>query len=69
MRGDYDVIVVGASFAGLAVASRLRGRMLLVDHQEIGAGQTSACAYLSSLDRFLKRSSPDESGVVLMLLK
>ena len=40
---EYDVIVVGASFAGLAVARRLSGRVLLVDRHEIGAVQTSAC--------------------------
>ncbi len=39
----YDVVVVGASFAGLAVASQLKGRVLLMDHQPVGAGQTSAC--------------------------
>ncbi len=43
---DYDVIIVGGSFGGLAVASRLRGarRVLLIDRQLIGEGQTSACA-------------------------
>ena len=40
---SYDAIVVGASFAGLAVARELHGRVLLIDRQEIGAGQTSAC--------------------------
>lgn len=40
----YDVIVAGASFAGLAVADKLRGhRTLLLDQKPIGAGQTSAC--------------------------
>ncbi len=39
-----DVVIVGASFAGLAVASRLKGyRVLLIDRQPIGSGQTSAC--------------------------
>ena len=42
----YDAIVVGASFAGLAVASRLRGNILLVDRKDIGSGQTSACGTL-----------------------
>ena len=43
---DYEVIIVGGSFGGLAVASRLRGgrRVLLIDRQPIGEGQTSACA-------------------------
>jgi flavin-dependent dehydrogenase len=40
---EYDVIIVGASFAGLAVARRLRGRVLLLDRNEVGAVQTSAC--------------------------
>ena len=40
---DYDVVVVGASFAGLAVARQLRGRVLLLDRNEVGAVQTSAC--------------------------
>ena len=39
----YDAIIVGASFAGLAAASQLRGNILLLDKDEIGAGQTSAC--------------------------
>jgi flavin-dependent dehydrogenase len=40
---DYDAIVVGASFAGLAVARQLRGHVLLIDRNEVGAVQTSAC--------------------------
>ncbi|MDP3047369.1 MAG: NAD(P)/FAD-dependent oxidoreductase [Chloroflexota bacterium] len=40
----YDVIIAGASFAGLAVASQLRGATILLDRQPIGAGQTSTCA-------------------------
>src|SRR6266498_5144291 len=40
---DYDAIIVGASFAGLAVARQLRGRVLLLDRNEVGAVQTSAC--------------------------
>ncbi len=40
----YDVIIVGASFAGLAVASQLDGyRVLLLDKAPIGTHQTSAC--------------------------
>ncbi len=40
----YDVIITGASFAGLAVASRIiNGKVLLIDRKEIGAHQTSAC--------------------------
>jgi flavin-dependent dehydrogenase len=37
-------MVAGASFAGLAAARRLRGRVLLLDRQPIGEGVTSACA-------------------------
>ncbi len=43
----YDVIIAGHSFAGLAVASQLRGRtVLLIDPKPIGEGQTSACGTL-----------------------
>jgi menaquinone-9 beta-reductase len=37
-------LVAGASFAGLAAAQELRDRALLIDGDEIGGGQTSACA-------------------------
>jgi flavin-dependent dehydrogenase len=42
-----DVLICGASFAGLAVARALRGSgldVLVVDRYEIGERQTSACA-------------------------
>ncbi len=43
----YDVIIAGHSFAGLAVASQLRARrVLLIDPKPIGEGQTSACGTL-----------------------
>ena len=43
-REHYGVIIVGASFAGLAVAAQLRGkRVLVLDRKPIGTGQTSAC--------------------------
>ena len=44
---DCDVLVCGASFAGLAVARELAGsgmNVLLIDRYEIGERQTSACA-------------------------
>jgi flavin-dependent dehydrogenase len=46
LAGDYDVIVCGASFGGLAVAREVAGsgRVLLLDRYEIGERQTSACA-------------------------
>ena len=40
---ELDAIVVGASFAGLGVARQLRGDVLLLDRNEVGAVQTSAC--------------------------
>ena len=46
LSGEYDVLVCGASFAGLAVARELTGsgaRVLVVDRYEIGERQTSAC--------------------------
>lgn len=40
----YDAMIVGASFAGLAVANQLCDyRVLLVDRRPVGADQTSAC--------------------------
>src|SRR4051812_26551145 len=50
LGGDYDVVICGASFAGLSVARELRGagtrppRVLVLDRYEIGERQTSACA-------------------------
>src|SRR6476659_1803393 len=47
LGGDCDVLVCGASFAGLAVARELAGSgadVLMVDRYEIGERQTSACA-------------------------
>jgi flavin-dependent dehydrogenase len=44
---DADVLICGASFAGLTVARELRAagaRVLLLDRYEIGERQTSACA-------------------------
>jgi flavin-dependent dehydrogenase len=47
LAGDYDVLVCGASFAGLATARELAGsgaRTLIMDRYEVGERQTSACA-------------------------
>lgn len=42
--GVFDVVIAGASFAGLATARQLHGRVLLLDRRPIGDGVTSACA-------------------------
>jgi flavin-dependent dehydrogenase len=60
---DYDVLICGASFAGLAIARELAGatradgsspRVLMIDRYDIGERQTSACAiptgWLEALD-------------------
>ena len=47
LSGSYDVLICGASFAGLAVARELAGSgasVLIVDRYEVGERQTSACA-------------------------
>lgn len=42
---DYEVVIAGASFAGLAVALNLAGRhVVLIDSAPLGEGVTSACA-------------------------
>jgi menaquinone-9 beta-reductase len=46
LADDVDVLICGASFAGLAVARELSGtgaRVLMLDRYEIGERQTSAC--------------------------
>jgi menaquinone-9 beta-reductase len=46
LTGEWDVLVCGASFGGLAVARELSGtgaRVLVIDRYEIGERQTSAC--------------------------
>jgi flavin-dependent dehydrogenase len=63
LSGDYDVLICGASFAGLAVARELAGarrtdgspaRVLMLDRYEVGERQTSACgiptSWLEALD-------------------
>jgi flavin-dependent dehydrogenase len=47
LSGDYDVLICGASFAGLSVARELAGsgaRVMVVDRYDVGERQTSACA-------------------------
>ena len=57
LEGGYDVLICGASFAGLAVARELGGsgaRVLMIDRYEVGERQTSACGiptqWLEALD-------------------
>ncbi len=57
LQRDCDVLVCGASFAGLAVARELAdtgARILVIDRYEIGERQTSACGiptlWLDALD-------------------
>jgi flavin-dependent dehydrogenase len=42
-REPYDVVVAGASFAGLVLATTVGGRVALIDKGDVGEGQTSAC--------------------------
>ena len=56
LQRDCDVLICGASFAGLAVARELAGSgadVLVIDRYEIGERQTSACgiptAWLTAL--------------------
>jgi menaquinone-9 beta-reductase len=46
LSGTHDVLICGASFAGLAIARELAGSgadVMIVDRYEIGERQTSAC--------------------------
>jgi flavin-dependent dehydrogenase len=59
---DYDAVIAGGSFAGLAAAVPLRGkRVLMVEPHTIGAVQSSACGTLlavleatGTMDRLLQ---------------
>jgi digeranylgeranylglycerophospholipid reductase len=51
LTGDCDVLICGASFAGLAVSRELAGagaRVMMVDRYEVGERQTSACGIPTS---------------------
>jgi flavin-dependent dehydrogenase len=57
LSADCDILICGASFAGLAVARELAGagaEVMLIDRYEIGERQTSACGipslWLEALD-------------------
>src|SRR3990170_477790 len=49
MSVEHDVLIAGASFAGLAAARVLGPAALLLDRAPLGAGQTSACAAPTAL--------------------
>ena len=59
LDGSHDVLICGASFAGLAVARELAGSgadVLVVDRYEIGERQTSACGIPTE---WLRATGPD----------
>ncbi|MGC1812706.1 MAG: NAD(P)/FAD-dependent oxidoreductase, partial [Solirubrobacterales bacterium] len=71
LSGSYDVVICGASFAGLAVARQLAGsgaRVLVLDRYEIGERQTSACgiptAWLETMG--LEDSARQEFGELVV---
>ncbi|MGH2984943.1 MAG: NAD(P)/FAD-dependent oxidoreductase [Solirubrobacterales bacterium] len=71
ISGALDVVVCGASFAGLAVARQLAGteaRVLVLDRYEIGERQTSACGipteWLHALE--LEGSARQEFGELVV---
>src|SRR5918996_5275026 len=71
LSGDADVLVCGASFAGLAVARELAesgARVLMLDRYEIGERQTSACgiptAWLEAMG--LQGSARQEFGELVV---
>jgi digeranylgeranylglycerophospholipid reductase len=71
LERDCDVLICGASFAGLAVARELRSSgadVLVIDRYEIGERQTSACgiptAWLEQLD--LQRSLRQTFGELVI---
>jgi flavin-dependent dehydrogenase len=70
-RAAYDVAIAGGSFAGLAAALAAAGpgrRIVLLDHQPIGAGQTSACGTtLAALDALDARQTVQQMHDDLVL--
>jgi flavin-dependent dehydrogenase len=71
LSGEYDVLICGASFAGLAVARELAGcgaDVLVIDRYEIGERQTSACGiptgWLEALG--LERSARQEFDTLVV---
>jgi menaquinone-9 beta-reductase len=71
LSAEYDVLICGASFAGLAVARELAGcgaDVLVIDRYEIGERQTSACGiptgWLEALG--LERSARQEFDTLVV---
>lgn len=60
MRSEWDTIIAGGSFGGLAAAMELArvGRVLIVDRKPVGEGETSACG---TLLRVLERLEATEA--------
>jgi flavin-dependent dehydrogenase len=49
----WDAVIAGASFAGLATAAEIRGRTVILDRQDLGTHQTSACGtFVRVLEEF-----------------
>jgi menaquinone-9 beta-reductase len=71
LGGDCDVLICGASFAGLTLARELEGsgaRVLMLDRYEIGERATSACAAPTEwLERLGLRESVRQSFEELVL--
>ena len=63
LAGDFDVLICGASFAGLAVARELAGsgaRVLMIDRYEVGERQTSACGIPTAWLRAMALEESDQ---------
>jgi flavin-dependent dehydrogenase len=71
LDSDCDVLICGASFAGLAVARELAGcgaEVLVIDRYEIGERQTSACGIPTAwLDALELRGSLQQTFAELVL--
>src|SRR3954465_9693629 len=61
----HDVVICGASFAGLATARELAGsgaRVLLLDRYDVGERQTSACGIPTSWLEAMGFMGPQRPG-------
>jgi flavin-dependent dehydrogenase len=65
LQRDCDVLICGASFAGLAVARELAGSgadVLMIDRYEIGERQTSACGIPTEWLRALQLTEAEQQS-------